>query len=576
MRYAIISDIHANLHAWNAVKEDIESQGIEALVCLGDIIGYGPRPAETLDSVCAMANYIVLGNHEAVIEGSFDRSQFNDEAWKMIEWTGKQLNQDTGKFFEQLPLVVELDAGICRTLFVHGSSCQPEAFNYILDEESALKAWEGCESTLVFAGHTHETALFILDGELVSTPKPADFSIEPGRKYIVNVGSVGMPRESDCRASYCIFDTDSGSVYFRRVSYDFEAYRKDVLDIIGESEQSRHVLCYFKESQAIPVREQLDFIPATESQLLARPVVHAERVSIKANGKPPPKQFRLKRSPAAVPAPSEKSPAREGHGLNIKLWIMVCGFFLAVAAAAMLIAFLAPSRHKPEKAEPEKKEEILLNVVQAKTTAPADIANREAMPVQDEKGAREAGAKTNVPSIRRDVAPVAPSTLGISLETNFGDGAGYRNISVQELNVSLPEGWNETSSWGNPPCSYSFQAEGQSGYLKCEGKEKGRPQIYHAFAELASSKTFNVSVKAKGPPKTEFLVAFVALEKPWTLYDSAVLKLSSDWKSFSTMLTCGPTPAGIPVGFMIYTRNPGSMDIMSIKVEEISFSRRPK
>ena len=125
MRYAILSDIHANLHAWNAVKADIEAQGANVIVCLGDIIGYGPRPVETLNSVCASSNYVILGNHEAVIDGSFDHSQFNDEAWRMIEWTGRQLEPDACKYFEQLPLAIEMEAGNCKTLFVHGTACVP-------------------------------------------------------------------------------------------------------------------------------------------------------------------------------------------------------------------------------------------------------------------------------------------------------------------------------------------------------------------------------------------------------------------------------------------------------------------
>ncbi|HCE44478.1 MAG TPA: hypothetical protein DET40_13095 [Lentisphaeria bacterium] len=575
MKYAIISDIHANLHAWNAAKADIEAQEVEVIVCLGDIIGYGPRPFETLDSVCAAANYIILGNHEAVIEGSFDKSQFNDEAWKMIEWTGSQLDPATGKFFEQLPLLIEMDAGICKTLFVHGSANQPEAFNYILDDEDAIKSWNACEADLVFAGHTHETALFMVDGGQVINNGVADFTLKPGRRYIVNVGSIGMPREADFRASYCILDTDSGSVSFKRVSYDFDAFRKDVLDIIGESDQSRHVLSYFKESQR-PLQEQLDFTPATESQLIARPIVHGERISIKLNSKSMPKQFRMKKEQAKNIGVQERKQEQEYPKINKKLWFIVCGFFLMVALVSMLVAIFIPAPRQEEQPGPVKKEGIILNVVQTKTDASANIANGKVETAKDVM-AKAGESKVAVSYNRRDAAPVAPSELGIILETNFGDGTKYKSVSGQEQRASLPEGWNETSSWGNPACSYSFQSEGETGYLKCVSTEKvGKIQIYHSFAELTSSRTFNISVRVKGPAKTELGVAFVALEKPWKTYDSAILQLTPDWKNSSTMLTCGPTPAGIPIGFMIYTRSPGSMNIMSVKVEEISFSQKPK
>ncbi len=343
MRYAILSDIHANLHAWNAVKADIEAQGANVIVCLGDIIGYGPRPVETLNSVCTASNYVILGNHEAVIDGSFDRSQFNDEAWRMIEWTGHQLNPDTRKYFEQLPLAIEMQAGNCKTLFVHGTACVPESFNYILDEEDASNSWNACDASLIFAGHTHEAALFVMDGEKAVKHGVADFSFEPGRRYIVNVGSVGMPREADFRASYCIFDTASGNIYFRRVSYDFDAFRKDVLDIIGESDQSRHVLSCFNESQHLPVQEQLDFIPATASQLAARPVAHSEMLTINSNGKAPQKQLRMKKDFVKPPQVKEKAPEKEYHGINRKLWFIVCGVLLLITLVALLIAFFAPA-----------------------------------------------------------------------------------------------------------------------------------------------------------------------------------------------------------------------------------------
>ncbi len=557
MKYAVVSDIHANLHAWNAVKADIDEQGIEVIICLGDIIGYGPRPAETLESVCAVSNCIILGNHEAVIDGSFDRSQFNDEAWKMIDWTGRQLAPDTGKYLEQLPLIVEMnDEGICKTLFVHGTSCQPESFNYILENEDAAKAWGACDATLIFAGHTHEAALFVQEGEHVIKHWVADFSVETGKRYIVNVGSVGMPREADFRASYCIFNTDSGGVLFRRVSYDFDAFRKDVLDIIGESEQSRHVLSYFKQSETRPIQEQLDFIPATESQLMARPVTHGARISIKSNGMSFPKQLRMKKTSVNNVPIVEKKPKEESSGINKKLWFIVCGFLLMIALVAMLIAIFAPAREKSAQAESKVKSDVVLKVAESSKDSTANIANKKDKPVKDDK--------TSPPTQN------APSAF---LEANFGDGTKYKAVSGQDAS-SLPEGWNETSSWGNPVCSYSFQSEDQPGYLKCVGSENGRIQLYHSFADLSSSKSFKITVRARAKAKTELSVAFVAIGKDGKTYDVAPLQIDSEWKDCSTMLSCGPTPAGIPTGFMMSAGSPGSIDIASVKIEEFSFPKK--
>ncbi|HBC88045.1 MAG TPA: hypothetical protein DCZ94_13935 [Lentisphaeria bacterium] len=570
MKYAILSDIHANLHAWNAVKDDMELEGVEAVVCLGDIIGYGPRPVETLDSVCSSSNYIVLGNHEAVIEGSFDRSQFNDEAWKMIDWTGNQLSPDDGKFFEQLPLVIEMDSGTSKILFVHGTSFQPESFSYIIETESAMEAWNACDADIIFAGHTHETAIFMLKEGHVSKRKVADFSIKPGRRYIVNVGSVGMPRETDFRAGYCIFDTDSGQISFKKVSYDFEAFRKDVLDIIGESEQSRHVLSCFKGSQHKPIKEQLDFVPSTVSQILSRQMVFREKMSVRADGMPPPRQFRLNRAAIGTAKEVKSKSSRKHPGINKKLWFSICGFFLMIAIAATLVAIFIP----PPKAIPietaGKEEPAAVGAATAENKTEVSDRKTEPAPTPEVKPVETKGI--SLPK-RKEIIPVAPSTVGVRLETNFGNGSKYIKVSGQD-NSSLPEGWRESSAWGDPMCSYSFQPEVDGGFLKCDGAAKGRMLIYHEFNGLAPGKTFKITLKVKGTAKSEVYVAFGALEKPWNVYDNAALRLPGDWKDVTTMLTCGQVPANTPSGFMIYARSPGAFGIMSVKVEEISFLMR--
>ncbi|GEM_PF-259445 len=563
MRYAILSDVHANLHAWNAVKDDMELECVEAVICLGDIIGYGPRPNETLDEVLSRANYVILGNHEAAIEGSFDRSQFNDEAWKMINWTNHQLRPEDAKFFEELPLVIEMDAGICRTLFVHGTSFQPETFNYILDTESAMQAWSACDADIIFAGHTHETAIFMLKDDHASKRHVADFAIKSGRRYIVNVGSVGMPREEDFRAGYCIFDTDTGEIFFKKVGYDFEAFRKDVLDIIGESEQSRHVLSFFKKAHHESVQKQLDFTPSTVSQVLSRQAIFREKVSVKADSMPPPKQFRLNKSAIEVKQEKKSHSKKEHKGVNKKLWFMVCGFFLMVTAVAALVAIFAPSQKQPQPSGP---------VINTETTAsvPAENKEEKVNPAVENKPVEE--KKMDIPK-RKEIIPVAPSTVGVSLETNFGDSTKYVAIPGKEKS-SLPAGWLESSAWGDPDGSYSFQTGSIGGYLKFEGTAKGRILIYHEFSGLSSGKTYKIIIRAKGTMKSELYVAFGSLKEPSTIYDNAALRLSDDWKDLTTMLTCGKVPANALSGFMIFIRSPGSLDIMSVKVEEIKFMMR--
>jgi len=151
MRFAIVSDIHSNLQAWNAALLDIRCNSIDKIVCLGDVVGYGPNPAEVLKSVHENVDYIVLGNHDAVVCGKMDASLFNDQACEIIEWTQAQLNNNAVKFLNSLPLSLASPAFRCT----HGDFSQPEAFLYIIDPEDAVASWQTREEQLLFVGHTH-------------------------------------------------------------------------------------------------------------------------------------------------------------------------------------------------------------------------------------------------------------------------------------------------------------------------------------------------------------------------------------------------------------------------------------
>ena len=126
MRFAIVSDLHSNLQAWNAVLLDIRSQKLDRIICLGDVVGYGPDPAEVLRSVHANVNHLVLGNHDAVVCGKMDETLFNESARQIIDWTRGQLNREARRFLGSLPL--SLDAGLFRC--AHGDFSEPGAFNH--------------------------------------------------------------------------------------------------------------------------------------------------------------------------------------------------------------------------------------------------------------------------------------------------------------------------------------------------------------------------------------------------------------------------------------------------------------
>ncbi len=265
MRYGLVSDIHANLQAWNAVWADIHALDVEEIICLGDIIGYGPRPAETMAAVYANVHHIILGNHDAVIAGIYDPSSFNEDAKKMIEWTNSQLDKKAAEVFAGFPLEMVLEAGEFNALCVHGAAHQPEGFPYILDEKDARKTWGISTHPLIFIGHTHRPRIDILSPDDAHTAaQPTDFVMEEGYRYIVNVGSVGMSRQRDFRACYVVFDTDERSITYHHTAYDMESFKKDVNERIGGTKQARRLLASFEETTGGPVREAMDFTPTVE------------------------------------------------------------------------------------------------------------------------------------------------------------------------------------------------------------------------------------------------------------------------------------------------------------------------
>lgn len=228
---AFISDIHGNLPALEAVLADIQRLGtVERILCLGDVIGYGPKPVETLELVAERCKLILLGNHEhAVLHGAFG---FHAAAKKAIDWTRSQL-QDVGpaarrkalwSLVENLPVRHEIG----DLLLVHGSPRDP-VMEYVLESD----LWEGSDpekmdqifagfSRLCFVGHTHRPGVFTADRcFLPAAELPDGFDVSDGGKYLVNIGSVGQPRDRDPRACYLVFSGDA--VYWRRVAYDIDA-----------------------------------------------------------------------------------------------------------------------------------------------------------------------------------------------------------------------------------------------------------------------------------------------------------------------------------------------------------------
>lgn len=266
MRCAFVSDIHANLQAWKAVLLDIRSTNVDKIICLGDVVGYGPNPADVLASMYTSVDHFVLGNHDAVVCGKMDPALFNDNAQRIIAWTQKQLSSRAPDFLRSLPLTLRAASFRCA----HATFAMPATFDYIIEPRDALASWRAVDDPLLFVGHTHQPGIYVVGRS--GTPHrldPTDFMLEAGKRYLVNVGSVGQPRDGDTRASYCVLDTDTASVTWRRVPFDLDAYRA-AMTAAGIPLESSHFL-KADPTRTPPLRDMLSFSPVvTPSNELQR------------------------------------------------------------------------------------------------------------------------------------------------------------------------------------------------------------------------------------------------------------------------------------------------------------------
>ncbi|MCA1808087.1 MAG: metallophosphoesterase [Kiritimatiellia bacterium] len=259
MKYAIVSDIHSNLHAWKAVLLDIRSSGVDRIICLGDMIGYGPHPREVLESLYANVDHFILGNHDAALCGKINTALFSEPAGEIIDWTNRQLGDSARRFMARLPLSIAGRGFRCA----HANFDQPAAFHYIFEPQDALPGWEAVPEPLLFIGHTHRPGIFVI-GES-QTPRlipPEDFMLEDGKRFLLNVGSVGQPRDGDSRATYCIFDTATKSIFWRKIPFDLDAYRAD-LQKAGLPETAAPFLNVDPRAAQQPLREMVNFSPPT-------------------------------------------------------------------------------------------------------------------------------------------------------------------------------------------------------------------------------------------------------------------------------------------------------------------------
>lgn len=217
MKTAVISDIHGNLEALQATLESIDAMDIGRTVCLGDIVGYGADPDACVELIQKRNIPSVIGNHDMAVTGGLSTENFSILARSAAEWTRSVISKEHASYLAGLPYTIERD----DALFVHSSPDLPNFFRYILNQNDAALSFDAFDTGICFIGHTHRPSVFCEDGSSAVVSK--------GNRFIVNVGSVGQPRDGDRRACFLVFDHEQFSIEYFRVDYDIESAASKII-----------------------------------------------------------------------------------------------------------------------------------------------------------------------------------------------------------------------------------------------------------------------------------------------------------------------------------------------------------
>jgi diadenosine tetraphosphatase ApaH/serine/threonine PP2A family protein phosphatase len=225
MRVAVVSDIHGNLHALEAVLSELEDEQPDELWCLGDLVGYGPQPNRCCEVVRARAEICLAGNHDLGVLGRIDLEDFSHDAARSARWTREELDDDVRSWLEGLQPQGERDG----VQLFHASARDP-VWEYILSGEAAAETLELTSAPVVLVGHSHVAlAIGLSDRRLSGGVARAGKEIElDGSRWLLNPGSVGQPRDGDPRAAYLMLDLEEGRAEFRRVGYDVERTQAEI------------------------------------------------------------------------------------------------------------------------------------------------------------------------------------------------------------------------------------------------------------------------------------------------------------------------------------------------------------
>jgi len=227
MRIAIISDIHGNRHAFEAVLDAIADSACEELWCLGDLVGYGPRPNACCSKVAARADISLVGNHDLGVLGEIPLDEFSHEAAASARWTQEVLDDDARKYLAG-PSPETVAPGTDIELY-HASPRDP-IWEYVLDAGAMRAALEGTDGSIVLVGHSHVPLVAVLEDDQLRADHAAggtEVDLSSGR-LLMNPGSVGQPRDGDPRAAFLVLDLEAKSARFGRVDYPVERTQEEI------------------------------------------------------------------------------------------------------------------------------------------------------------------------------------------------------------------------------------------------------------------------------------------------------------------------------------------------------------
>jgi predicted phosphodiesterase len=226
MRFAVFGDIHSNLEALQAVLADAQAQHCTHFICLGDIVGYNASPKECLDIVREMNCPVVKGNHDELACLDINPSNVSPLANEGIDFTRARLTPDDLDWLRALKFVRQ----VRDFTVVHATLDTPHKWGYVLNQLDAGASFSYQHTQLCFFGHTHVPRAYIRDHQVRTMDGWSTVLLEAGRKYLLNVGSVGQPRDGDWRASYAIYHVDDHYVELRRLEYDITTAQQKILD----------------------------------------------------------------------------------------------------------------------------------------------------------------------------------------------------------------------------------------------------------------------------------------------------------------------------------------------------------